>query len=502
MQIGSATSSSAASQAAPAFAADDTGAPDFANLLAGSYAAKAARRSEAGAPDLKGPEVSQIRQADRSASDRGGNDRADRASETRSSEPADKRCDRADDSSASAKPSDRERPKQADKPAEQTADAASDKPVDNKAETPAKPAADAAAKGEEAAADAEGKDKKAETQVDPLLLVAAPATAAVATTAHAAAAHAGAQAAGAGTAETPADAALRALQAEGLSPEAQQAALEAAKNAAQNAGQGKTEGKAAKLSVQTSSDASAQLSLVDTSSLFAEMLKVEGEEGLPPELAAELLGDHAMQLQNPLAGGAMVFDLASQNQAAAGNSSQQPGGIAAVAGSAANISTQAAHHTAHAQAARHPQALVPPGEQVAVQIKRAASEGLDTISIKLDPGNLGKVEVTMEVSSDGRLLAVIAADKPETLAMLQKDAQVLEQSLRDSGLKTNQDSLNFMLREQGQNGQGDGNGRGQRGGRGGDDMADAGQLGADPRAVAQAANAQRAAARGGLDIRI
>lgn len=503
MQIGSVTSTSAANQAAPAYAADDTPSPDFANLLAG-YAAKAARHSERSGADLKGPEAARSMDrsaaADRAAADRAAADRAaaDRTADNREAEPAPKRSDRHDD--AAAKRSERAPEKKADKPAEDTADAAPAKPDETKAKGPAK---DAAADADAAPAEEKGKDKAAETQVDPLLLAAAPAAAAAtgpAVTGHAAA-QAAAQAGGQAGAENAMDAALRALQQDGLSPEAQQAALEAAKAAAQNGGKG--DAKSAKLTAQVSSDASSQLSLVDTSSLFAEMLHVEGEEGLLPELAAEMLGEHGPHLQNPLAGGVMVFDLASQQQAAAGNGGQPANGLAAVAGSAAPAATQGTQHAAQTQAARHPQAMVPPGEQVAVHIKRAASEGLDTISIKLDPGNLGKVEVTMEVSSDGRLLAVIAADKPDTLAMLQKDAQQLEQSLRDSGLKTSQDSLNFMLREQGQNGQGGNDGRGRRGGRGrGDDIGEAGAIGGDARAMAQAANAQRAADRGGLDIRI
>lgn len=164
---------------------------------------------------------------------------------------------------------------------------------------------------------------------------------------------------------------------------------------------------------------------------------------------------------------------------------------------------QAVQHATTQTLARQLGAHIPAGEQVAVQIKKGAAEGADKISIKLDPGNLGKVEVKLEVGHDGKLLAVIAADKPETLAMLQRDAQQLEQSLRDVGLKTDSNSLSFSLREQGQNAdgrEGQGNAGRQRG-RGHEEYAETGHV---VDAAAQAAsNAQRAAAaRGGLDIRI
>lgn len=164
--------------------------------------------------------------------------------------------------------------------------------------------------------------------------------------------------------------------------------------------------------------------------------------------------------------------------------------------------SQATQQAATQTAARHLAGYVPAGEQVAVQIKRGIGEGLDKISIRLDPGGLGKVDVKMEVGHDGKLMAVIAAEKPETLAMLQRDVQNLEQSLRDVGLKTSTDSLSFQLRDQNQAADGrDSQAGGRQRGRAHDEYAGTGEA-TDPAALA-AANAQHAAsARGGLDIRI
>jgi len=199
-------------------------------------------------------------------------------------------------------------------------------------------------------------------------------------------------------------------------------------------------------------------------------------------------------------------DIALQNS---GNTASSANGqtlqqSAAVGATTATQAAQATHQAATQTAARHLNAYVPVGEQVGVQIKKGVAEGIDKISIRLDPGNLGKVEIKLEIGHDGRLQAVIAADKPETLQLLQQDVKNLEQSLRDAGLKTDQQSLNFTLRDQGQanegrNGNGAGNGRYQN--RGGDEYAETG-ANTDPAQLA-AANAQRAAAaRGGLDLRI
>lgn len=206
-------------------------------------------------------------------------------------------------------------------------------------------------------------------------------------------------------------------------------------------------------------------------------------------LQSQLVAD-APQPLNPAAVQASPAHLVSQTgPAPAGQSAQ---------------AAQASHAAQQQTLARNLNAYIPAGEQVAVQIKKGAAEGIDKISIRLDPGNLGNVEIKMEVGHDGRLMAVIAADKPETLQMLQKDAASLEQSLRDAGLKTDQQSLSFSLRDQNQAQSGregrDGNGYGRQRGRGTEEYADTGRI--DPAQVAAAQAQRAAAARGGLDIKI
>lgn len=90
-------------------------------------------------------------------------------------------------------------------------------------------------------------------------------------------------------------------------------------------------------------------------------------------------------------------------------------------------------------------------EQIAVNISKAVGAGAEKINIKLNPAHLGRIEVRLEISRDGVLNAAIIAEKPETLEMLQRDSRGLEKALQDAGLKTNSDSLNFNLKEQGGN---------------------------------------------------
>ena len=56
----------------------------------------------------------------------------------------------------------------------------------------------------------------------------------------------------------------------------------------------------------------------------------------------------------------------------------------------------------------------------------------------------------LDVAPDGRVHAVIAADKPETLDLLQRDARALERALNDAGLRADSGSLSFNLRGQNQ----------------------------------------------------
>ena len=106
---------------------------------------------------------------------------------------------------------------------------------------------------------------------------------------------------------------------------------------------------------------------------------------------------------------------------------------------------------AQMQAAHRPQTpeQQPVQNQIAVQMSKAAKDGIERIRIQLHPAELGRVEVKMEVAHDGRLTAVISADRPEALDMLRRDVNALEKALADAGLKTDSGSLNFTLnREQ------------------------------------------------------
>lgn len=99
---------------------------------------------------------------------------------------------------------------------------------------------------------------------------------------------------------------------------------------------------------------------------------------------------------------------------------------------------------------------VPVPEQVVVRIAKAIADGVDRINVKLSPAELGHIDVRMEIGPDGRFQAVFAADRPQTVELLQRDARELARALQDAGLRADTGSLSFNLRGQGQQGHADG----------------------------------------------
>ena len=105
----------------------------------------------------------------------------------------------------------------------------------------------------------------------------------------------------------------------------------------------------------------------------------------------------------------------------------------------------------------------PATQTIAAHVSKAAQKG-DTrsITLQLDPPELGRVEVRMEFGKDKSVKAHLVVEKPETFLMLQRDASALERALQNAGLETDSDSLNYQMAEDNYNfGSGkDGNGSG------------------------------------------
>jgi flagellar hook-length control protein FliK len=105
--------------------------------------------------------------------------------------------------------------------------------------------------------------------------------------------------------------------------------------------------------------------------------------------------------------------------------------------------TQSAQSTADAKP-RAP--IVPPHEQVAVHVRKAVDDGHNQITIRLNPTELGRIDVKLEVGRDGTLRASFAAEQAQTLEALRNDSRQLERALQEAGLKPDAGGLNFSMR--------------------------------------------------------
>jgi flagellar hook-length control protein FliK len=79
-------------------------------------------------------------------------------------------------------------------------------------------------------------------------------------------------------------------------------------------------------------------------------------------------------------------------------------------------------------------ASAPSFDALALKIASRSANGENNFTLRLDPPELGRIEVHLNVNSDGHAAANLSADKPQTLELLQKDASGLERALKDAGL--------------------------------------------------------------------
>ena len=94
---------------------------------------------------------------------------------------------------------------------------------------------------------------------------------------------------------------------------------------------------------------------------------------------------------------------------------------------------------------------------LAVEIAASARSGKTRFDVRLDPADLGRIDVRIDVDRNGQVTSHLRVEKPETLSMLQQDAPQLRQALDDAGLKTGNGGLQFSLRDHSSSGQNNGN---------------------------------------------
>ncbi|MBU6298268.1 MAG: flagellar hook-length control protein FliK [Alphaproteobacteria bacterium] len=89
-------------------------------------------------------------------------------------------------------------------------------------------------------------------------------------------------------------------------------------------------------------------------------------------------------------------------------------------------------------------------------IAAKSHDGIKHFDIRMDPPELGGVQVRLSVDNSGKTQATLIVDRPQTLQLLQNDSANLARSLADAGVNLSNNGLNFSLRsgQERQNGNG------------------------------------------------
>lgn len=86
---------------------------------------------------------------------------------------------------------------------------------------------------------------------------------------------------------------------------------------------------------------------------------------------------------------------------------------------------------------------------IAAEISRHVQNGINRFEIRLNPPELGRIDVRMEMDNSGNVVARLAVERSETLDLLQRDQRALERALSEAGLDAAKTELEFSLGQQG-----------------------------------------------------
>jgi flagellar hook-length control protein FliK len=89
-----------------------------------------------------------------------------------------------------------------------------------------------------------------------------------------------------------------------------------------------------------------------------------------------------------------------------------------------------------------------PTEQIKTHISTLKQSGEQTISVNLQPKELGKIEIKLDINNNNLHNIRIKVENAGTFDLLQKDIATLEKALADIGVKTESSQLSFNLNQQ------------------------------------------------------
>lgn len=92
---------------------------------------------------------------------------------------------------------------------------------------------------------------------------------------------------------------------------------------------------------------------------------------------------------------------------------------------------------------------------IAAEIATQTRNGSRSFELRLEPPELGRIEVTLDFRRDGSMAAKLVVERPETLDFLMRDARALEKTLQANGLKLEDGAIQYQLKDQSTSGRHD-----------------------------------------------
>ena len=89
------------------------------------------------------------------------------------------------------------------------------------------------------------------------------------------------------------------------------------------------------------------------------------------------------------------------------------------------------------------------GHQLGVEIVRHGLDGRDRMTIRLDPVEMGEIEIRLQFDDRGTMRAHVSAESSAALDMLRRDSGDLVRALADAGVRTDAQSFQFESRGHG-----------------------------------------------------
>jgi flagellar hook-length control protein FliK len=99
------------------------------------------------------------------------------------------------------------------------------------------------------------------------------------------------------------------------------------------------------------------------------------------------------------------------------------------------------------------------GRSLGVEIARKVDAGEDMLRVRMNPAELGRVEVTLAFDDKGRVQATMRAESQHTLELLRQEAPDLGRALDQAGIRSDASSFRFESRD---GGTGNSGGNGQQ----------------------------------------